>query len=197
MNNSNKRLFYILVPVYNVEKYIVECIESVLKQTYAEWNLILVDDGSTDLSGDICDKYADGNSKISVIHKRNEGLLSARQAARQYLFDQGFSENGYVLYLDSDDILECETLYTINNIIETTGSDLIIYQYRRFNENEKLPEIDNRNRPFEIIEDKAVLYKKVFTDAGYNSLCRKAIKTTLLDERDYCEYFRVVHGEDL
>lgn len=197
MNDNNERIFYILVPVYNVEKYIVECIESVLKQTYTKWNLILVDDGSTDLSGAICDKYANGNRKISVIHKQNGGLLSARQAARNYLFDKGLSENCYVLYLDSDDLLESEALYEINDMIESTGSDLIIYKYRRFKENEKLFKIDNQSRSFEIIEDKAVLYKKVFVNDGFNSLCRKAINISLLEKKDYKDFFSVVYGEDL
>lgn len=197
MNDNNERIFYILVPVYNVEKYIVECIESVLKQTYTKWNLILVDDGSTDLSGAICDKYANGNRKISVIHKRNGGSLSARQAARNYLFDKGLSENCYVLYLDSDDLLESEALYEINDMIESTGSDLIIYKYRRFKENEKLFKIDNQSRSFEIIEDKAVLYKKVFVNDGFNSLCRKAINISLLENKDYKDFFSVVYGEDL
>lgn len=197
MNDNNERIFYILVPVYNVEKYIVECIESVLKQTYTKWNLILVDDGSTDLSGAICDKYANGNRKISVIHKQNGGSLSARQAARNYLLDKGLSENCYVLYLDSDDLLEREALYEINDMIESTGSDLIIYKYRRFKENEKLFKIDNQSRSFEIIEDKAVLYKKVFVNDGFNSLCRKAINISLLENKDYKDFFSVVYGEDL
>lgn len=197
MDDNSERIFYILVPVYNVEKYIVECIESVLHQIYTNWQLILVDDGSTDSSGDICDKYANGNRKISVIHKQNGGLLSARQAARNYLFDHDFSKNGYVLYLDADDLIESEALHEINDIIEATESDLIIYKYRRFNENEKLLEIDNQNRSFEIIEDKAALYKIVFTNAGFNSLCRKAIKINLIEEKDYSEYFQVDHGEDL
>lgn len=197
MDDNSERIFYILVPVYNVEKYIAECIESVLNQTYTDWQLILVDDGSTDLSGAICDKYANDNCKISVIHKPNGGLISARQAARNYLFDHDFSKNGYVLYLDADDLLESEALHEINDIIEATESDLIIYKYRRFNENEKLLEIDNKNRSFEIIEDKATLYKIVFTNAGFNSLCRKAIKINLIEEKDYSEYFQVDHGEDL
>lgn len=193
----DKIKFYILVPVYNVEKYIAECIESVLNQTYTDWQLILVDDGSTDLSGAICDKYANDNCKISVIHKPNGGSISARQAASNYLFDKGLSENCYVLYLDSDDLLESEALYEINDMIESTGSDLIIYKYRRFNENEKLLEIDNQNRSFEIIEDKAVLYKKVFTNVGFNPLWRKAIKINLIEERVYSDYFQVKLAEDL
>ena len=197
MNNSNKRIFYILIPVFNVEKYIVECIESVLKQTYPGWNLILVDDGSTDSSGSICDKYAAIDCRITAIHKQNRGAFSARQAARNYLLNNNYSDNAYVLYLDSDDLYEVDTLQTINKLIDSTGSDLIIYNYRRFDDTEKLPKIENLEHLFEIIEDKAALYKKVFMDASFNPLWRKAVRINLIDERDYSVYFHIVHGEDL
>lgn len=197
MNNSNKRLFYILVPVYNVEKYLVECIESVLNQIYMNWQLILVDDGSTDLSGDICDKYAAMDSRITAIHKKNGGSISARQAGRYYLLDHNYSDNAFVLYLDSDDLYEEDTLKIVNELIDSTGSDLIIYNYRRFEDGEKLPKIENQEPLFEIIEDKAALYKKVFVNAGFNSLCRKAANINLLERKDYKDYFSVVYGEDL
>ena len=71
-------LVSIIVPVYNVEKYLKKCIDSVISQTYTHWEMILVDDGSTDLSGTICDQIADGDARIKVIHKENEGLSMAR-----------------------------------------------------------------------------------------------------------------------
>ncbi len=197
MNANNERIFYILVPVYNVEKYIVECIESVLKQTYTKWNLILVDDGSTDLSGDICDKYAATDGRITAIHKQNGGSFSARQMGRYYVLDNNDSDNAYVLYLDSDDLYEEDALQTINELIDSTGCDLIIYNYRRFKDGEILPNIDNRSWFSEIVEDKAALYKKVFVDAGFNSLCRKAININLLEKKDFQDFFSVVYGEDL
>lgn len=69
----------IIVPVFNVEKYISECIESILKQTYKNIQIILVDDGSTDKSGEICDKYAALDGRIEVIHQHNKGLVVARK----------------------------------------------------------------------------------------------------------------------
>ena len=70
----------VIVPVYNIEEYLPQCIESIIKQTYTELEIILVDDGSTDLSGNICDRYAVSDSRIKVIHKENGGLVSARKA---------------------------------------------------------------------------------------------------------------------
>ena len=72
--------FSIIVPIYNVQKYLERCIDSVLSQTFQDFELILVDDGSLDECGTICDEYAKLNEKIKVIHKENGGLVSARQA---------------------------------------------------------------------------------------------------------------------
>ena len=89
--------FSIIVPVYNVEPYLEECIDSVLKQTYQDFELILVDDGSTDRSPTICDKYEKEDSRIKVIHKANGGLSSARNAGIEK------STGDIICFLDSDD----------------------------------------------------------------------------------------------
>ena len=87
----------ILVPIYNVEKYLPRCIESVLSQDFRDYELILVDDGSPDQCPQICDEYAKKDSRIKVVHKQNGGLVSARLA--------GFMEarGEYLVFLDSDD----------------------------------------------------------------------------------------------
>lgn len=76
-----EKLVSIIIPVYNVADYLVECLESVLQQTYHHWEGILVDDDSTDNSGKICDEYADNDKRFIVIHKENGGISSARNAA--------------------------------------------------------------------------------------------------------------------
>ena len=197
MLTVKQRVFYILVPVYNVEKYVGDCIESVLKQTYVNWELILVDDGSTDFSGTICDGYAAIDKKIKVIHKKNGGSLSARQAARYFLLNRDFDKSGYVIYLDSDYLLELNALQIINDIIDLTNCDLVIYRYKRFWNERELRCNGNKCINYEIIEDKRILYKRVFTNDGYNSLCRKAKSVNLVEKNDYSEYFKIAHGEDL
>ena len=77
-NEQKSHYFFILVPVYNVEKYIRKCIESVLNQTRQNFKLILVDDGSPDRSGDICEEYAAKDDRIIVIHQKNQGLIFAK-----------------------------------------------------------------------------------------------------------------------
>ena len=74
----------VIVPVYNVERYIRQCVESILEQTYADLEIILVDDGSTDESGKICDQYSEIDSRIHVIHKKNGGLSDARNVGLDY-----------------------------------------------------------------------------------------------------------------
>ena len=96
-------LFSIIVPVYNVEKYIHKCIESFICQTYKDIEIILVDDGSTDNSSSIFDEYADKDKRIRVIHKKNGGLSDARNAGIE------IASGEYILFVDSDDYIETDT----------------------------------------------------------------------------------------
>ncbi|MCM1154934.1 MAG: glycosyltransferase [Roseburia sp.] len=89
--------FSIIVPVYNVEKYLEDCVQSILKQTFTEYEIILVDDGSTDSSDQICDKYARKSEKIKVIHKKNGGQSSARNAGIKAAAGE------FLVFIDSDD----------------------------------------------------------------------------------------------
>ena len=97
--NENKIMLSIIVPVYNVEKYLEDCIESLLNQTYKNYEIILVDDGSTDSSGKICDIVAESSSKIKVIHKENGGLSSARNTGLRV------ARGRYIGFVDSDDYI--------------------------------------------------------------------------------------------
>ena len=96
------RLLSIIVPVYNVENYLNKCIESILLQTYKNIEVILVDDGSTDLSGKICDKYKRKDKRVKVIHKANEGLVKARKTGIEY------ASGEVVAYVDGDDWIEMD-----------------------------------------------------------------------------------------
>ena len=100
----------IIVPVYKVEKYIHRCVDSILNQTFRDFELILVDDGSPDSCGVICDEYAAKDSRVVVIHQENGGLSAARNAGLRWVFDN--SQSGWITFVDSDDwvhpqYLEC------------------------------------------------------------------------------------------
>ena len=94
-------LISIIVPVYNVDKYLNRCINSILKQTYSNLEVLLIDDGSTDNSGLICDKYASKFNNIRVYHKKNGGISSARN----YGLDRISNKANYIAFVDSDDFL--------------------------------------------------------------------------------------------
>lgn len=111
----------IIIPVYNVEKYISQCIESVLAQSDGNWELILVDDGSTDLSGSICDEYAKKDSRIRVYHKENSGVSSTRNTGLNY------ARGSYVSFVDSDDIV-CNT-YVETLLSHMQKCDLLFFSH--------------------------------------------------------------------
>lgn len=109
----NQPLVSIIVPCYKVEQYLPNCIESILNQSYQYWELILVDDGSPDRSGEICDEYAMKDKRIKVIHKPNGGLSSARNAGLDII------QGAYVSFLDSDDFWHTDYLQMMmNHVIE-------------------------------------------------------------------------------
>lgn len=124
--NSNP-LFSIIVPAYNVERYLPECIESVLAQDFQDFELILIDDGSTDRTGEICDKYAREWPAIKVIHQANSGP-SARNAGI------ALARGKYLIFLDSDDFLEKGTLKIIYDNLEPK-LDLLRFQAQEIFEN--------------------------------------------------------------
>ena len=99
----NTPLISIIVPVYNVEKYLDKCVQSLLNQTYKNIEIILVDDGSPDNSGIMCDEYAAKDSRVKVVHKQNGGLVSARNAG----FD--VMTGDWHMYVDSDDWIDLNT----------------------------------------------------------------------------------------
>ena len=123
---NNKPFFSIIVPVYNVEKYLGQCIDSVLCQTYENFELILVDDGSPDNCPHMCDAYAQIDKKIRVIHKRNGGLSSARNAGLD------IAKGEYVLFLDSDDYWDDKfALEKLRRAIGKRKCDIYITGYKK------------------------------------------------------------------
>lgn len=122
--------FSIIIPVYNVEKYLNECVESVLNQTYKNIEIILVDDGSTDSSPQICDIYAEKDNRIKVIHKENGGSSSARN------FGMKAMTGDYVLFLDSDDFWDNNrVLENLSAIVSDENADVVCFGYKEFYEN--------------------------------------------------------------
>ena len=116
-------LLSVIVPVYNTERYLTTCLESILDQIYSNIEVIVVDDGSTDESGKICDEIAKRDSRVTVIHKDNAGLSSARNIGIQV------ASGKYIAFVDSDDYLRKDTLEKLINTALETNSDIVISNY--------------------------------------------------------------------
>ena len=121
----------IIIPVYNVEKYLPRCIESVLSQTYSSIEIILVDDGSVDNSGKICDEIASVNPKVKVIHKENGGLSDARNAGIK------IAQGEYFSFIDSDDWIHEDTYRILADKIKQNHADIICFGMIELYENKR------------------------------------------------------------
>lgn len=115
-------LISVIVPIYKVEKYLNRCVDSLLNQTFTDFELILVDDGSPDNCGRICDEYAEKDNRIHVIHKENGGLSDARNAGLNYATGE------YIVFVDSDDFVEPDLLEKAYNTIKN-GYDIVSYGF--------------------------------------------------------------------
>lgn len=110
----------IIVPVYNVEQYLHRCLDSILAQTFTDFEVLVVDDGSPDRCGEICDEYAKKDSRIRVFHKENGGVSSARNLGIHE------AKGGFICFVDSDDIIRPNYLQTLLSIEENTNADMIV-----------------------------------------------------------------------
>ena len=189
----NTPVFSICVPVYNVEKYLEHCVRSVLDQTFSDYEVLLVDDGSPDNSGLICDQLAQSDSRIKVFHKPNEGLMATRAFAVSKASGQ------YIIHLDSDDYLANNALETILTYINLHQADCIIYQWERVFEGKKIDDLSIQS----IIDEPQVLcshhdmFNLILGSPGYNSLCIKCFKKSVYDGVDFSNFYNISIAEDL
>lgn len=123
------QLVSVIIPVYNVEKYLEECIDSVLNQTYKNIEIIIVDDGSTDSSGNICDRYAETNSQIQVVHQQNSGLSATRNTGEKQ------AKGKYIYFLDSDDYIVFDAIEKLCCIAENNNADVVFFDAENFADN--------------------------------------------------------------
>ncbi len=119
----------VIVPVYKVEKYLHRCVDSVLNQSYTDFELLLVDDGSPDNCGEICDEYAQKDSRIFVIHQKNGGLSAARNTGINWFYEQNRSD--FITFVDSDDWLHPEYLRILMNGITESHAKISVCNYKR------------------------------------------------------------------
>lgn len=123
--NNHSPYFSLILPIYNVASYLEDCIRSVLKQDFTDYEVILVDDGSTDESGNLCDFYAEKYPNIQVIHKENGGLSSARNAGT------AAATGRYIWWVDSDDWIEPGALQTLYDATEDGAAEIVKFNFYR------------------------------------------------------------------
>jgi glycosyltransferase involved in cell wall biosynthesis len=191
--------FSIIVPVYKVEKYLSHCLESILNQSFTDFELILVDDGSTDKCPEICDEFAKKDSRVKVIHKANGGVVSAR---KEGLF---YSTGKYICHVDGDDWIKPELLSTLKECISTYKEpDIILFDGERYfsDHTEKMrnhleagyydkTRLVNEVYPHMIYDKKLSFLTSMITGQTWN----KAFKRELLLEH-YCKNEKLYKFED-
>ena len=170
-------LISIIIPVYKVEKYLEKCIESVLKQTYTNLQIILVDDGSPDNCGKICDEYAKKDSRIEVIHKANGGLSDARNVGISK------AKGRYIGFVDSDDYIKEDMYEILLNLIKKYDADVSICNlYDVIDGNECIRNKENGIREYSRID----ILKEILLDKNIQSYAwNKLYKKELFDEIKY------------
>ena len=184
--------FSVMAPVYNVEKYLKDCVDSVLSQSCGDFELILADDGSTDGSGRLCDEYAGRDSRIKVFHKPNGGLLQTRSFALER------ASGDYCVFLDSDDYLAPGALETMERYIDETGCDCLVFGISRMRDGEAFSLIGcHEAYAGRVLRDKREICNVVLNHSAFNSVCRKCVRRACFDGRDYSPFYGVANGEDL
>ncbi len=168
---NDKDLISIIVPVYNVEKYLEKCITSILNQTYKNLQIILVDDGSQDKSGQICDKYKLQDNRIEVIHKKNGGLSDARNIGIEK------ARGKYIGFVDSDDYISKTMYEDMYKIIQEREGDVCISNLYIVNENKEiLKNIDNGIEEYNKIQIlREILLDKNIQSYAWNKLYKKSL----------------------
>ena len=185
--------FSIIVPVFNCESYLDRCISSVVEQTYTNWELILVNDGSTDASGALCDAFHNNYpDKVRVMHQENAGVLYARRAG------MAMASGEYLCFLDSDDYWDRDLLERVDAQQRITDADIIVFGYRMINELQVIGQVHRVSEStFCVKPDFSFVYDQILGGL-ISSVWSAVVRSSLRDmERDYSPYKGVFKGEDL
>lgn len=185
---NNTPLISVIVPVYNVEKYLRKCVNSIVNQTYKNLEIILVDDGSPDNCGKICDELAIKDNRIKVIHKENGGLSSARNAGMD------IATGEYITFVDSDDYIENDTYEKVVVAINKFDSDLIFFREKSVDESGKTIYINGDTPSGEIFEISMDEAAQLIIGRQINGMCDKVYKASIFD--GLCFEEGLIHGED-
>lgn len=189
MMDITTSLISIIIPVYQVEPYLRKCLDSVVNQTYKNLEIILVDDGSPDRCGTICDEYAAGDERIVVIHQDNQGVSAARNAGLQ------IARGDYIQFIDSDDWVERNACETALRVASGQNADLVCFRFKFH-----LPsgEIRDRGTSFSGRIDKSGMMNLLMSDDDLNAVTCKLFSKDLFNnlrfvKGRYCEDMDILY----
>ena len=193
-------LFSIIVPIYNVEKYLRECLESIKVQTFHDYEVIMINDGSTDNCSKICDEYTRLDKRFKVIHRKNGGLVSARKVGAENV------SGDYVLNIDSDDYVDKDLLEKLHNQVEMYNPDVIAFSYKIVDEKGEFQSVINNSIEPKLYKDNIELIKQSYmydkNIYGHNggslifSIWTKLVKRDIYKECQALVDNRISKGED-
>jgi len=175
----------IIIPIYNSEKYLEKCLDSLLDQTVDDYEIILIDDGSKDNSGNICDLYKSKSEKIKVIHQENSGVSCARNAGLEIACGK------YILFCDSDDYVENDFVETFVSGFEETDCDLLVVRMQIISDNNVTYSNANEKR---IIDKKKFLY--IWKWGLFGEMCSKGFKRSIIADNKLNFNREMSYGED-
>lgn len=189
-------LISFIVPVYNVEKYLKRCIYSLINQSNDNIEIILIDDGSTDSCGEICDIFARDDSRIVVIHQENRGLGNARNSGIKK------AKGKYISFIDSDDSIKIDFTEITTKIIEENNADLIEFKFKEINENnkDKIKKLKLKSGIYDKFDINSYLLENYILDSGErigNSVCTHLYKRDIISKNNILFYSeRDIYTED-
>lgn len=181
----DRPLISVIMPVYNAEKTLSQTIDSILLQTFTDWELLCIDDGSTDSSGAMLDNYVEKDKRIHVFHKQNEGVSAARQDALD------MAKGAYVIHADSDDWVDSTMLEELYNKAKENDADVVICDYF-LNMREKQVYISQKPNSLESIQILRDLFQQL-----HGSCCNKLVKRVCYNKYDISFPKGINHCEDL
>ena len=203
MNNIIKQpCVSIIVPIYNIEEYLRQCIESLVSQTYENLQIILVDDGSTDHSGELCDQFAEDDKRIITIHKKNEGVTSARKTGMEKALGE------YVMVVDGDDWLNTNTIEQCVTVAIETNSDCVMFGYiREYGDNSIENPLFENDFVYNYQEAKEKIYRRLIGPIGtelthpekldnYGTICMKLYKYEIVKSGKFVSEREIGTNED-
>lgn len=170
LDEIDTKLVSVIIPIYNVEKYLDRCVQSVVKQTYKNLEIILVDDGSPDNCPELCDEWKKADSRIKVIHKKNGGLSDARNAGLD------IATGEYIAFVDSDDYVHPQYIEILYYIAKKEDADVVSCEFKKVSQDEETHECYEEIRKDDInIKEYTEITDKVIGVVAWNKLYKRGL----------------------